>query len=128
MTTISKYPEVVPGLRRLLRGLPSAVFRAVTGTSLQRSGCALCGIGPHSTHDCPDVTSAVAEEKSAMLFKRWASIVGDELSIFHAQRTPLFTWKERNPDCTTVRIYPSTRPDDSKPLAKISLRSMRAFR
>ena len=77
----TRAPESCRHLRSLLRGLPSAVYHAVTGTSLQRSGCVHCGIGPHSTNDCP-VLGAGAEAKAARLYRRWAGLIGDELLVF----------------------------------------------
>ena len=82
MASSLKYPEVVPGLRRLIRGLPPAVFNSVISTHLQRSGCLFCGVGPHCTHDCPNTAPELAEEKAAVLFKRWAGVVGEELVIY----------------------------------------------
>ena len=77
----TKSPEACAGLRLLLRGLPPAIYGAVVGTNLQRSGCVSCGIGPHSTNECP-VLGALAEEKAARLYRRWAALVGDELLVF----------------------------------------------
>ena len=70
VTLGSRSPEVVPYLRALFRGMPSVVYRALMTTNLQRSGCALCGIGPHSTYDRPHMDTKVAEEKAAALYRR----------------------------------------------------------
>ena len=77
----ARSPEACYCLRKLLRGLPSAVYRAVIGTNLQRSGCVHCGIGPHSTNECP-ILGSTAEEKADRLYRRWAALIGDELLIF----------------------------------------------
>ena len=75
-------PEAAHFLHRLLRGLPCAVREVVKSTHLQRNGCVLCGLGPHSTHDCPFLDKEEAEKKAAALFRRWLSLVGEELLLF----------------------------------------------
>ena len=82
MSENPRAPEAANFLRRLLRGLPHAVREVVMSTHLQRSGCAHCGVGPHSTHDCPLLGKDEAEEKAAALYGRWINLVGEELVIF----------------------------------------------
>ena len=77
-----RLPEACSCLRRLLRGLPSAVFEIVTSTNLQRSGCVRCGIGDHSTYDCPLLDKEVAESKAGALYRRWVALIAEELLIF----------------------------------------------
>ena len=78
----NRYPEACGCLRRLLRGLPSAVYHVVASTNLQRSGCVQCGIGQHSTYDCPFLEKEVAGRKAEALYRRWIALVAEELLIF----------------------------------------------
>ena len=103
-------PEAARGLRRLLRGLPSAVHHAVMGCSLQRSGCVLCGVGPHGTQECPRMSAEVAEKKAENLLRRWASLIGKELTIFARSSTTGVYSEEYNFVLQIGRIFRKDRP------------------
>ena len=98
-----RLPEACSGLRRLLRGLPSAVYHVVTATNLQRSGCIHCGIGEHSTYDCPFLDKDVADRKAEALYRRWVSLVAEELLIFSRCSTTAYV------DAAHIRF--ANRPD-----------------
>ena len=82
-----RFPEACRTLRRMLRGLPSAIYHIVTASNLQMSGCVHCGIGPHCTNDCPFLDKEVAESKAAALYRRWSALIGEELLIFSRSST-----------------------------------------
>jgi len=82
--SVQRFPEAVDGLRRLLYGVVPAVRNVLFRYPLQRSGCALCGIGPHSTAACPRMDRQTAEQQEAALFRRWMVVIGQELLLYGA--------------------------------------------
>lgn len=91
MADVPRFPEVCGWVRRLLGSLVPAVRHVVLEYGLQRSGCLVCGIGPHATHECAKVEQMKAEEMEGAHCRRWMALVGQELLLFSsAGDTPAY--------------------------------------
>ena len=77
-----RHPEVAAGLRMLLRSLPPVVRNVVFSSTLQRTGCLKCGIGPHHVYECPHLSREEAVDLEQKIFRRWVVLVGEELMLY----------------------------------------------
>ena len=84
MTALVRFPEVASGLASLIRSLPAAVRQVVTSSTLQRTGCLKCGIGPHQVFQCPFLSHNEAADLERAAYRRWTLLIGEELMMFGA--------------------------------------------
>ena len=66
----------------LLRSLPPVVRNVVFSSTLQRTGCLKCGIGPHHVYECQHLSREKAVDLEQKVFRRWAVLVGEELMLY----------------------------------------------
>ena len=77
-----RFPEAASGVRKVLATVPVSVRGVLLKYRLQRSGCLVCGIGPHCTLQCSLVDHQRAETMEAELFKHWMALIGEQLLVF----------------------------------------------
>ena len=116
MSVSTHFPEAAFGLRSLFRGLPGVVRRAVFTSTLQRTGCIQCGIGPHSVYDCPHLDTTDANWLSHRLYKQWTTIVGEELMLFGVASTSANYFESAIPRISARPELPRRRPQKMKVL------------
>ena len=76
-----RFPEAAFGLRGMLATLPGVVRSVLQKYRLQRSGCLLCGIGPHCSKDCPRLVRESADAMETSFMRQWMSIIWEELLL-----------------------------------------------
>ena len=84
MAAFVRFPEVASGLAPLIQLLPAAVRQIVTSSTLQRTGCLKCGIGPHHVFRCPFLSHEEAVDLESGAYRRWSVLIGEELMMFGA--------------------------------------------
>ena len=84
MMAFVRFPQVASGLVSLIRSLPAAVRQVVTSSTLQRTGCLKCGIGPHQVFQGPFLSHDEAADLERVAYRRWTLLIGEELMMFGA--------------------------------------------
>ena len=60
------------------------VWLCLTSSTLQRTGCLKCGIGPHHAFQCPHLSHEEAVDLESAAYRRWVVLIGEDLMMFGA--------------------------------------------